>query len=70
MKKTLLYLILPMLLVVNSISAQTIWDFGTSKSTINGATAVAAWPLTPTTGTTGTIGADTEAVIDKLPLNV
>ena len=57
-----------MLLVVNSISAQTIWDFGTSKSTINGATAVAAWPLTPTTGTTGTIGADTEAVIDKLGL--
>jgi hypothetical protein len=69
MKKTLLLLILPMLFSAFSINAQTtIWDFGTSKSTINGATAVAAWPLTPTTGTTGTIGADTEAVIDKLGL--
>lgn len=66
MKKKLLLLILPMLFSALSINAQTIWDFGNSTSSINGASAVAAWPVTASG--VGTIGADTNAVIDKLGL--
>lgn len=55
-----------MLFSALSINAQTIWDFGNSTSSINGASAVAAWPVTASG--VGTIGADTNAVIDKLGL--
>lgn len=62
MKKTLLYLIIPMLFAASTINAQTtVWDFGNSTSSINGAAAVAAWPLTAGIGST-------EMVVDKLGL--
>jgi len=62
MKKTLLYLIFPMLFAASTINAQTtVWDFGNSTSSINGAPAVAAWPLTAGIGST-------EMVVDKLGL--
>jgi hypothetical protein len=66
MKKKLLLLILPLLFAASTINAQTIWDFGKSTSSLNGASAVAAWPVTESG--VGTIGADTNAVIDKLGL--
>jgi hypothetical protein len=62
MKKTLLYLILPMLFTASTINAQTtVWDFGNSTSSINGAAAVPAWPLSAGIGST-------EMVVDKLGL--
>ncbi|QBN19518.1 T9SS type A sorting domain-containing protein [Flavobacterium nackdongense] len=62
MKKTLLYLILPMLFAASyGYSQTTIWDFGNSTSSINGAAAVPSWPLTAGIGST-------EMVVDKLGL--
>jgi len=62
MKKPLLYLILPMLLAVLSINAQTtVWDFGNSTSSINGAAPIASWPLNAGIGSA-------EMVVDKLGL--
>lgn len=66
MKKKLLFLVLTMLFSASTINAQTIWDFGKSTSSLNGGSAVAAWQVTASG--VGTIGADTNAVIDKLGL--
>ncbi|MGO4772326.1 T9SS type A sorting domain-containing protein [Flavobacterium sp. W22_SRS_FK3] len=67
MKRKLLYLTTVLLFSVGFINAQTtVWDFGNSTSSINGGNSTASWSITA--AGVGTIGADTDAVLNKLGL--